>query len=219
MDEKKGEDIARRLEAIKRRYPELDNLSSSYMHNYENAHREVANVFRRMDRDIRDEMMAKVYVEIVPVEEIGDVGYFDESLTDFGEALVLIRFCCGFVGNLAEGRALSENECAALMFAYECHWYEGDDFLLGNVVENLLRRIGDESRWGWPADADFKGQEKRRQFQWLGREIALAMKELARYHRNIQPGHSYGDMNAKKPALRNFRAIQAQINAAAKERR
>jgi len=85
--------------------------------------------------------------------ELAQVDYLDQGITDYGDLLALIRFCDGYIGNLAQGQRVSKNQCVALMFGYESYWREGDDFLLGIVVENHLRRIADPGEWKWPADS------------------------------------------------------------------
>lgn len=218
MDEEKSIEIARRLLKVRARYPELDEVSSAFMHNYQNAHNEIINMFRRMDSDIRDDMMLRVYKEALSFPELEEVGYFSDVLTDFGERLVEIRFCCGYVGNLVQGDRLPEEQCAALMFAYECYWREGENFLLGNVVENLLRRIESPDTWKWPEDRAFKGKEENRQIQWLAHAVAKEMKELARHHRSKQP--AWDNFKASpKPELKDFRGTLGQIKDAAKAER
>lgn len=210
-------EVSARLGGIRSRFPELKDISSAYMHNYKNAHYELVNVFRRMDSDIRDDFLLKAYESKLSFEEMQEIDYFDDQLTNFGEHLVEIRFCCGYIGNLVQGHKIPKEQCLALIYAYDCYWHEGDDFLLGNVVENLLRRIPDSDEWGWPADAEFKGKEKDRQLQWLAYTVAKEMKELARYHRNKQP--AFDRTPTPKPERKDFRAVMRQIDAAAKAKR
>lgn len=217
MEKSESREVARRLAKIRGEFPELKNVSSSLMANYENAHRELVSVFMRMDGEIREEMLLRAYKEVMSFDELAGLHYLSSEFTDFGDLLVEIRFCCGYIGNLAQGDQISEVEVAALIFAYECYWREGDDFLLGNVVENLLRRVGEPSSWKWPEDEKFRGKESKRQFQWLAHEIGKEMKRLASHHRSAQPGWDvFSAGRSKKPAFRDFRATRDQIWAAAK---
>lgn len=208
--------VARRLLAIRARYPELDELASDFEGNYQNANREVVNALLRMDSEIRQPFIEKTYGSGRSLEELADVDYLDVGITDYGDMLVLIRFCDGYMGNLAQGQRLTKNQCVALMFGYECYWREGEDFLLGIVVENHLRRIPSPEEWKWPDDAAFEGREENRQLQWLGYTIAKEMKALARHHRLNQPGFdNFRSSENAKPALRDFRAVLEQIEGAA----
>lgn len=210
-------EVAKRLGAIRRRYPEVEELASDFRGNYQNANREVVGALSRMDSDIRAPFIEKTYGEARSFEELAQVDYLDPDITDYGDLLVLIRFCDGYIGNLVQGERLTKNQCVALMFGYECYWREGDDFLLGIVVENHLKRIPYPDEWKWPADKAFEGKEENRQIQWLGYTIAKEMKEIARYHRLMQPGMAnIRTSDPVKPAFQDFRAILNQIEAAAK---
>lgn len=213
-------EITRRLKAIRRRYPEVEELASDVRGNYQNANREVVNALERMDSEIRDAFIEDAYGEVRSFHDLAQIDYLDPDITEYGDLLVLIRFCDGYIGNLAQGQRLTKNQCAALMFGYECYWREGEDFLLGIVVENHLRRIPAPEEWGWPADNAFEGKEENWQIQWLGYTIAKEMKEIARYHRLKQPGFdNFRTSTSVKPAFRDFRAILNQIEAAAKAER
>lgn len=209
--------VAARLSAIRLRFPELKEVGGVFMRNYENANVELVNALRRVDGDFREEMMLAVYKEAAPFEELQQISYFNDLLTPYGEHIVEIRFCCGYIGNLVQGQRLTKEACVALIFAYECYWREGDAFLLGIVIENLLRRIDSPETWQWPPDAKFKRSEKNRQMHWLAYTVAKGMKELARFHRLSQPGmEALRTSTPVKPALRDYRAILNQIEAAAK---
>lgn len=213
-------EVAARLSAIRLRFPELKQVGGVFMHNYENANIELVNALRRVDGDFREEMTLAVYKQAAPFEDLQQIPFFNDLLTPYGEHIVEIRFCCGYIGNLVQGQRLTKEACIALIYAYECYWREGDAFLLGIVVENLLRRIDTPDKWSWPPDADFKRSEKNRQMHWLAYTVAKEMKELARFHRLSQPGMAnIRTSDPVKPALQNFRAVLNQIEAAAKAER
>lgn len=212
--------IADRISKIRLRFPELKQVGGVFMRNYENANVELVNALRRVDGDFREEMTLTVYKEAQPYEELVQISYFNDQLTAYGEHIVEIRFCCGYIGNLVQGQRLTKEACLALVYAYECYWREGEAFLLGIVVENLLRRIDTPDKWGWPADAEFKRSEKNRQMHWLAYTVAKEMKELARFHRLSQPGMAnIRTSDPVKPPLQNFRAVFNQIEEAAKAER
>jgi len=47
-------EVAKRLSAIRRRCPEVDELASDFKGNYKNANREIVSALERMDSEIRD---------------------------------------------------------------------------------------------------------------------------------------------------------------------
>ncbi len=217
MGRNEAQIVLDRLSKIASSYKEMNALDYQFMNNYANAHRELVNVFTQMDSEIRDEMMLLAYEEVSPLEALSKLDHRNTEQTNFGRFLVLVRFCCGYFGNLAQGDRLTDEEVVALMFAYECYWREGEDFLLGNLVDSMLRRIGPSGSWSWPPEPDFQGLESNRQRQWLAREVGKEILELATFYRHSQPGlEAFSMSKPTKPTFRDFKATRNQINAVAK---
>ena len=188
MDQETSRGISDRLSDIRLLFPELKEVGGVFMNNYENAYQDMVGALRRIDGDIREEIVLSVYKDKLSYETLSSIDYFNDLLTDYGEHILEIRFCCGYFGNLAKGDRVVKDECIAMIYAYECYWHEGDDFLLGIVVENLLRRIESPEKWNWPPEAEFKRSQKNRQIQWLAHTVGKEMKALASFHRLSQPG-------------------------------
>lgn len=77
-----------------------------------------------------------------------DVFDSDDKPTQYGEMLVFARFCLGWLytyfeseknQQLIRGYSKShKNRMKAVYMAYAVYWHLGDDYLLGNVIENAF---------------------------------------------------------------------------------
>ena len=104
--------------------------------NWQNCQADLINTLDRIDGDVRQMFYDKCY----PTDATDPSG---RGMTIYARQLVCARYCIGWIGNLAQGDRLDAEQAQALSFIYAAYWHLGQDFLLGNIVENLLRRIGD----------------------------------------------------------------------------
>jgi len=197
-------DVIDTLELLTGRYGRfLDAQAASYRANFRNSYIELFTVFRNFDGELYEDLVPRVYVdgpkdksELGLVEDVDWLDH-DEALTPYGAWLAQLRFCVGWVGNLSEGKTIDKASVGALAFVYEAYWLLGSDFTLGCVVEAPLKRIS--AKQGWGAVEAMTGDA----VQDLGREIALAIRELYRHHRSKQHGSFEG--SSPKPVFINFK--------------
>jgi len=210
--------IGKKLTLLHDEFPDLTKLDGYWCSNFPNASMDVAQTIRRSDSDIHKILLLQVYKELHPFDYLESLTFWAmDDMTTYGLMLTKVRYCLGYVGNLKNGEVITKEHALALIFAYEAYWHYGDDFTLGNIIEFLLRRVGDPMAWGWPSDKDFKYKEERRQYQWLGHTVAVEMKSLASYHQLNSPAmEAFITGSVPKPAFRDFRALLAQIKAKAK---
>ncbi len=222
MDKEKTALVGRELVNLESQFGRaFEALHGYWLANFENCHTDVAAVIHLSDSDYLEALLLCAYERVHGFETLQKFTYLDDDeLTPYGLMVTKIRYCLGYLGNLSDGDVVDADQCDALIFAYEAYWKFGDDFILGNVVENLLSRLPEPSRWSWPPDSAFNGLEGPRQFQWLAYTIGKEMKGIARYHRLMQPGMSaFRTAVEPKPAFKDFRAIHAQIAMLAKAER
>lgn len=214
-DELDARTIGKKLTALHREFPDLKKLDGYWYSNFPNASKDLAQTIRRSDGDIHRTLLLAAYNEIHPFDYLENLTYWDmDDMTPYGLMLTKVRYCLGYIGNLANGDVITKEQALALIFAYEAYWNYVDDFTLGNNVEFQIRRISDPKTWRWPTDKDFKYKEERRQYQWLAHTIGLELKAFARWHRFIYSG--FGSGNEPKPEFRDFRSAHSQIKAKAK---
>jgi hypothetical protein len=214
--------IGKRITALHQEFDDLKKLEGLWFANFGNASRDVALTIKRCDSDIHQSLLKRVYQdENWRFEYYEQLSHLDmDEMTPYGLMLAMLRYCVGYGGNLEIGEVLGRRKSLALVFAYEAYWRFGDDFLLGNVVESFLQRLGSQESWKWPEEIEFGGKEEIRQYQWLGREVILEMKKLARYHRIMAPGmENFRTGNEPKPKFRDFRAMATQIKSMARAQR
>ena len=187
----------------------LRDMERSFKGNFLNCYRELFNVFAHMDSELYPDAVPRVYTdgpkgkdELASVDDIAWNDRNDE-MTPFGVLLVRLRFYAGWIGNIAQGDELDLETVATIAALYEVYWTCGADYLIGCVVEAPLKRIG--AKWGWGAVEQSADDE----LQDLAREIALAVRELYRYHRASQPGAIEGP--GPKPAFVDFHPRLAEL--------
>lgn len=90
------------------------------------------------DSDIRDKLEREAFDA-------------DGKLTEYGEMLAFSRFCLGWLHTYFESEKSQQfirnysksnkNQVKAIYMAYAAYWHLGDDFLLGNIIENAFSDI------------------------------------------------------------------------------
>lgn len=103
--------------------------------NFENHLAGIKQVISRIDSDVREDFEQMCFIE-------------NGSPNAFCKNLVLIRFCMGWIDPLfrdLESQALNARSIRnnrkfmlAMYYVYLVYWHLGDDFLVGNVIENVL---------------------------------------------------------------------------------
>lgn len=187
----------------------MDKLEGQWLPNFKNAHVELVNVLRLGGSEMYGSFAPMCYVDPPDwdgLRALADLTSWDiDELTMYGQMVVNVRFCAGYLGNLAQGDAMKIEQCAALIFAYEAYWRFGDDYVLGCVVEALLRRIGRPERWAAEPGSDEKSAVER---VLLAREVGTAMIALFSHHLSTQPGSIEASLGGSrpKPELIDFRS-------------
>lgn len=163
---------------------------ADYDINRDNNIHGLQQVIDRIDSDIRQEIQENVF------DEYGDI-------TAYGEDLAFARFCMiwlyGYFKSEEGQKSFrdvsrhDDSRVKASYLAYAAYWHLGEDFLLGNIIENILREI-------MRFDLFRERHKTKRPTQIHKKMCAIAdeIEDLFRQHYN--PKHN--------PHMRAFSAIE-----------
>lgn len=132
---------------------EFENFQTSYgvhdrhilfnQQNWENARNELILTIEAIDSDDR----AGFFNACFPNGEDdncsrGESSFNGRTISAYGRQLICARYAIGWLGNLSQATPIDPPAVQALAFIYAVYWHLGKDFLLGNIVENFLHRLG-----------------------------------------------------------------------------
>lgn len=167
--------------------------------NWENALDDVKSMIKAIDSDVRQDYFDACF----PVRtkrartSMKSSGMKDRDISKYGRCLVCARYCMGWIGNLKNKGEIHPAMPQALAFVYAAYWHLGDDFLLGNIVENVLRFIGPPGRYSDDIPSGDAATD-------LGFEIWREMENVFRSHYITQGIMKSFASSSSKPEFRDF---------------
>lgn len=147
------------------------------------AERGLQDVINKIDSDIRDTVIE------TPAQRAD---------------LAFAMYCTGFLPSLNQGDSLDPPSVQAIAFLYSVYWHMGDDFVLGNCVDTMVRDLGrpDAKKVRQSHENELDEESTR-----LGFEIWEAMYELFRSH--YRPKHGLKINVPDKPKFRDDFRVRA----------
>lgn len=144
--------------------------------NWENARNALVQVIMATDSDIRDSIFESCFPEGEDdIFSRGESGFEGRSLSPFARQLMCARYSIGWLGNLMQSESIEPPAVQALAFIYAAYWRLGNNFMLGNIVENVLHAVKN------PDDVDTSELENTPS-NTLGFEIWREMVKVFRQH-------------------------------------
>lgn len=191
----------------------FQRLNGYWLANFESANSFILDILDEGDPQMHPLRIAQAYANSKPAHALRNLRWTDvNQMTLYGKMIAKIRYAIGYFGNMWDGQVLKNDHCSVMIFAYEAYWRGGDDYLVGSVMETVLKRLPHPSEWQMPPAAALRKSPYGEERQKLGVEIATASKVLSRYYTDIQPGMGiWGNKNAVKPDMIDFRERFAAV--------
>lgn len=174
--------------------------------NWENALDDLKSMIEAIDSDVRQDYFDACF----PIRTKQDwitlksSGMDDRDISEYGRCLVCARYCMGWIGNLKNKGEIHPAMPQALAFVYAAYWHLGDDFLLGNIVENVLRHFGSPDKYSSDTSSGDAATD-------LGFEIWREMENVFRSHYITQGIMKSFASSSSKPEFRDFLSAVNQL--------